>query len=137
MKKIKVKMNRPVYLGMSTLDISKKLMYKFWYDYIEPKYQGNAKLCYMDAHSFIIYIKTQDFYKYIADDVEKWFGVSNNSEDDKRPLPRSVNKKVIGLFKDELGGKVIIEFVTLRPKTCSYLWMMVVNIKKLKEQRNV
>ena len=71
MKKIKVKMNKPVYLGLSMLEISKTLMYEFWYDYIKPKYRNNAKLGYMDTDSFIIHIKTEDFYKDIADDVKK------------------------------------------------------------------
>ena len=70
MKKTKVKMNKPVYLGMSILDISKTLMYEFWYDYIKPQHQDNAKLCYTDADSFIIHIKTEDFYEDIANDVE-------------------------------------------------------------------
>ena len=69
MKKIKVKVNKPVYLGLSILEISKTLMYEFWYGYIKPKYQNNAKLCYMDTDSFIINIKTEDFYKDIANDV--------------------------------------------------------------------
>ena len=111
MKKTKVKMNKPVYLGMSLLDISKTLMYEFWYDYVKPKYQDNAKLCYIDTDSFIIHIKTEDFYKDIANDVEKWFDTSNYDESDKRPLPIGKNKKVIGLFKDELGGKIMVEFV--------------------------
>ena len=67
MKKIKVKMNKPVYLGLSILEISKTLMHEFWYDYIKPKHQDDAKLCYMDTDSFIIHIKTEDFYKDIAD----------------------------------------------------------------------
>ena len=69
MKKTKVKMNKPIYLGMSILDISKTLMYAFWYDYIKPKYKDKEKLCYMDTDSFVIYIKSDDFYKDIADDV--------------------------------------------------------------------
>ena len=101
------KMNKPVYLGMSILDISKTLMYECWYDYIKPKYQDKAKLCYMDTDSFAIHIKTKDFYKDISNDAEKWFDTSNYSEDDKRPLPIDENKRVIGLFKDELGGKII------------------------------
>ena len=72
MKKTKVKMNKPIYLGMSILDISKTLMYEFWYGCINPKYQDKAKLCYMDTDSFVIQIKTQDFYKDIANYVEKW-----------------------------------------------------------------
>ena len=71
MKKIKVKTNKQVYLSLSILEISKALMYEFWYDYIKPKYQDNAKLCYMDTDSFIINIKIEDFYEDIADDVEK------------------------------------------------------------------
>ena len=71
MKKIKVKMNKVVYLGLSTLEINKTLMYELWYDHLKPKYQCNAKLCYMDTDSFIIHIKTEDVYEVIANDVEK------------------------------------------------------------------
>ena len=106
-KKTKVKMNKPAYLSMSILDISKTLMYEFWYDQIKPKYQDKAKLCYMDTDSFIFYIKTEDFYKDIANDVEKWFDTSNYDKDDKKPLPVGKNKKVNGLFKGELEGKII------------------------------
>ena len=91
-------------------------MYEFWHDYIKPKYQNRAKLCYMDTDSFIIHIKTKDFYEDIANDVEKWFGPSDFDENDKRPLPIGKNKKVIVLFKDELGGKNMIEFAGLRTK---------------------
>ena len=106
-KKTKVKMNNPVYLGMSILDISKTLMYKFWYDYIKPKYEDRAKLCYTDTDSFIIHIITEDIFVDISDDVERWFDTYNYDENDKRPLPKGKNKKVIRLFKDELGGKII------------------------------
>ena len=121
MKKTKVKMNKPVYLGMSILDISKTLMYEFWYDYIKPNYQEKAKLCYMDTGSFIIYIKTGDFYEDIGNDIEKWFDTSNYDEDDKNLLPIGKNKNVIGLFKDELGGKIMKEFAGPRAKTYAYL----------------
>ena len=77
MKKTKAKMNKPAYLGLSILEISKTLMYEFWYDYFKPKYQNNAKLCYMDTDSFIIHIKTEDFYKDIADDVKKRYDTSD------------------------------------------------------------
>ena len=106
-------MNKPVYLGLSILEISKTLTYEFWYDYIKPKYQDNAKLCYMDTGSFIINIKTEDFYEDIANDVEKRFDTSNY--DVNRPLPKGRNKKVVGLMKDELEGKVMTEFAALRP----------------------
>ena len=119
MNKRKVKINKPIYLGLSILDISKILMYEFWYDYMKPKYGNYVKLCYMDTDSFIMNIKTEDFYKDIANDVEKRFDTSNYEVN--RPLPTGKNKKVIRLMKDELGGKIITEFVTLRPKTYSYL----------------
>ena len=85
------------------LEISKTLMNEFWYDYIKPKYQwnciqNNAKLCYRDIDSFIIYIKTEDFYENIADAVEKRFHTSHYECD--RPLPTGKNKKVIGLRID-------------------------------------
>ena len=118
-KKTKVKLNKPIYLGLSILEISKTLMYEFWYDYVKPKYQNNAKSCYMDTDSFIINIRTKDFYKDIADDVAKRFVTSNYQVN--RPRPTGKNKKMTGLKKDELGGKIMTEFVALRPKTYSYL----------------
>ena len=128
MKKTKVKMNKPIYLGLSILEISKILMYEFWHDYMKPKYNDNVRLCYMDTDSFVMHIKTNDFYKDIARDVENRFDTSNyeanTSETSSlapRPLPTGKNKKVIGLMKDELCGKIITEFVTLRPKTYSFL----------------
>ena len=73
MEKTKVKMNKSIYLGLSILEISKTLMYEFWYDYMKPKYANNVKLCYMDTDSFIMNIKTNDFYKDISNDVENRF----------------------------------------------------------------
>ena len=103
------------------LDISKTLMYEFWYDYIKLKYQEKAKLCYMDTDSFIMHIKTEDFYKDIANDVEKWFDTSNYDKNDKRPLPIGKNEKVIGKFKDELGGKIMDKTCMLRAKAYAYI----------------
>ena len=119
MKKAKVKMNKPIYLRLSILEISKILMYEFWYDYMKPKYGNDVKLCYMDTDSFIMNIKINHFYEDIANDVENRFDTSNYEVN--RSLPMGKNKKIIGLMKDELGGKIITEFVTLRPKTYSYL----------------
>ena len=119
MKKANVKMSKPIYLGLSILEISKILMYEFWYGYVKQKYGDNVKLRYIDTDSFIMHIKTEDFYKDIADDVEKRCDTSNYEV--YRPLSTGKNKKVIGLMKDELGGKIMTEFVALRPKTYSYL----------------
>ena len=119
MKKTKVKMNKPIYLGLSILEISKILMYEFWYDYMKRKYNDNVKLCYMDTDSFVMHIKTNDFYKDIANDVECKFDTSNYEVN--RPLPIGKNTKVIGLMKDELEGEIITEFIALRPKTYSCL----------------
>ena len=69
-KKTKVKMNKPLYLGMSILDISEMLMYKFWFDYFKPNYKDRAKLCYTDTDSFIVNIITEDFFQDISNDVE-------------------------------------------------------------------
>ena len=71
MKKVEVKMNKPIYLGQAILDISKVLLYEFWYDFIKPMYSDKAKLCYTDTDSLVIHIKTEDFYKDIANDVER------------------------------------------------------------------
>ena len=101
---------------MSVLDISKTLMHEFWYDYIKPKYQERAKLCYMDTENNVAHIKTEDFYEDIADDVEKWFDTWNYRENDNRPLLIDWNEKIINLFKDELGGKIMKEFTGLRAK---------------------
>ena len=130
MKKVKVKMNKPIYLGLSILDISKITMYEFWYDYVKIKYQDRARLCYMDTDSFVVNIKKKDFYKDISQDVNKRFDTSNYTFD--RPLPTGINKKVIGLMKDELGGDIITEFVALRPKAYSYITNNFIEMKKAK-----
>ena len=96
-------------------------MNEFWYDYIKPKYQGRAKLCYIDTGSYLIHIKAEDRYEDIANDVEKQFDPYNYDEDDERLLQMCMNKKVIGLFKDELGGKIMTELVEPRAKTYAHL----------------
>ena len=118
-KNTQATMNRPVYLGLSISDLSKTVMYEFWYDYIKLKYGENAKLCYMDTDSFIVHVKTNDIYKDIAEDVETRFDTSNYEID--KPLPKRKNEKVIGLMNDKLGGQIMKKFVTLTPKTYSYL----------------
>ena len=119
MGKIKVVINKPVYFGQVILALSKIVMYEFHYNYMVPKYGlEKLKLCYMDTDSLIYDIKTEDFYEDIADDIPARFDTSGYCPN--RPLPVGLNKKVIGLMKDELGGKIMTDFVALRPKLYSY-----------------
>ena len=99
-KNTRVKMIKTLYLGVTTLDVSKTLMYEFWYNYIGPKYGDKAKLYYTDTDSFIINIKIEDFFEDISNDVERWFDTCNYDKNDKRPLLIGNNKKVPGIFKD-------------------------------------
>ena len=125
MGKIKVMMNKPVYLGQAILDLSKIVMYEFHYDYMQPKYtrgagtayEDNLKLCYMETDSLVYHIKTEDFYADIAGNVATRFHTSGYSN---RPLPIGMNKEVIGLMKDELEGAIMTEFIALRPELCSF-----------------
>ena len=94
--KIKVVMNKPVYLGQAILDLSKTIMYEFHYDYMKRKYRDeDLTLCYIDTDSLIYSIRTEDFYKDIADDLKARFDTTGYIPD--RPLPVGSNKKVIGL----------------------------------------
>ena len=120
MGKKRVPMYKPKYLGMSILDISKTLMYDFHYGYIKPKYGEKAKLLFTDTDSLKYLIKTEDFYKDISKDVHKWFDTSNYPIDHPSGIYTDVNKMVIGMFKDEEGGKIITEFVGLRAKNYFY-----------------
>ena len=117
MGKIKVVMKKPVYLGQAILDLSKIVMYEFHYDYMKPKFK-DPQLCYMDTDSLIYNIKTEDFYEDIAEDVPARFDTSGYCPN--RPIPIGLNKKVIRLMKDELGGAIMTEFVALRPKLYSH-----------------
>ena len=115
---------------MSIIDIRKTLMYRFWYDHIKPKCQNNAKLCFMNTVSLNIHTETEEFYKDIADEVEKRYHTSNYEVG--RPLPKGMNKNVIDLVKDKLGEKIITEFVVLGPKKYSYVTLDDKNVKKTK-----
>ena len=118
MGKIKVVMNKPVYLGQAILDLGKIVMYEFHYDYMKQKYPQGLTLCNMDTDSLTYDFETDDFYKDIAEDVRDGFDTSGYNPN--RPLPVGLNKKVIGLMKDEVGGEIMTEFVTLRPKMYAY-----------------
>ena len=118
MGKVKVAMNKLVYLCQAILDLSKIIMYEFHYSYMIPKYGKKLNLCYMDTDSLIYNIEMEDFYKDTAEDIKERFDTSGYLPN--RLLPIGLNEKVIGLMKDELGGEIMEEFVTLRPKMYSY-----------------
>ena len=120
MKKTSLEMNKPVYLGMSILDLSKRVMYDFHYNYIKPKYGNKAKLLFTDTDSFLYEIETEDFFKDISGDVKDKFDTSDYPENHPSGIPTGINKKVLGKFKDECTGKIINEFVGLRSKLYSY-----------------
>ena len=113
MGKVKVIMNKPAYLGQAILDLGKIIMYEFHYN------NHKLQLCYMDTDLLVYHIKTEDFYSDIVDDIPTRFNTSGYCPN--RPLPVGLNKKVIGLMKDELGGAIMTEFVALRPKLYSYI----------------
>ena len=119
MKKTQILINKPVYLELQIIELSKTIMYDFWYDHMKPKYGKKAKLCCTDTVSFIIHIKTDDIYKENAEDAETRFDTSKYELE--KSLPKGKNKKVIGLMKNKLHGKIMIEFIGLRAKTYNYL----------------
>ena len=119
-KRTKLKFNKPVYCGMSILDLSKTLMYDFHYNYIKKKYEQKAKLLFTDTDSLCYEIEAEDFYKDISKDVDQKLDTSNFEKDHISGIASAKNKKVIGMMKDEAGGKIIKEFVGLRAKLYSY-----------------
>ena len=121
MKKTSLTMNKPVYLGMCILDLSKTIMYDFHYNYIKPKYGEKAKLLFTDTDSFLYEIQTEDFYKDISEDVKDRFDTSDCPENHPSGIPTGINKKVLGMMKDETAGKIIKEFVGLRAKLYSFI----------------
>ena len=119
MKKTKLVFNKPVYLGMCILDLSKTLMYDFHYNYIKQKYGAKAKLLLTDTDSLMYEIQTEDFYKDISGDVKDRFDTSDYPPNHPSGIPSGFNKKVLGVFKDEVNGRYIEEFVGLRAKLYS------------------
>ena len=120
MKRTSLTFNKPVYLGLSILDLSKAIMYEFHYDYIKPKYNDRVSLLYTDTDSLVYEIETEDFYKDISVDVMDRFDTSNYKPDHPSGIPVGCNKKVLGKLKDEKGGECIEEFVALRAKLYSF-----------------
>ena len=121
LKKTSLTMDKPVYLGMCILDLSKTIMYDFHYNYIKPKYGAKTKLLFTDTDSLMYEIETEDFYKDISEDVKDRFDTSDYPESHPSGIPTGINKKVLGMFKDEAAGKIIKEFVGLRAKLYSFI----------------
>ena len=132
MKKTKLLFDKPIYLGLSILDISKIIMYEFHYNYIKIKYGEKAKLLFTDTDSLAYEIQTEDFYKDISADVRDKFDTSNYHKDHPSGIETGVNKKVGGMFKDEAGGEQITEFVGLRAKLYAFKTDKQTEVKKCK-----
>lgn len=113
-------MNKPVYVRLLILKISKTLMYKFWYDYINQIIKKKASLCYLDTNSFIAYLEIRDVFKGFVGNFGKRFDTSNYDEVEK-PFLKRENKEVIRQMKNEIGGKIMTKFFGLRRKKYSYL----------------
>ena len=119
MKKTEVYFNKPIYVGQAILDLSKTLMFDFHYNYIQEKFP-KAEFLFTDTDSLMYHIRTDDFYKDISHDIEDKFDTSDYPTDHKSGILTGVNKKVIGMFKDEVAGKQITHFAGLRPKLYSF-----------------
>ena len=119
MKRTTLLFDKPVFCGMSILDISKTLIFDFHFNYIKPKFQEKAKLLFTDTDSLCYEIETDDFFQDISQDVKEKFDTSNFPKDHPSNIPTGINKKVIGMMKDEAGGKIIEEFVELKAKLYS------------------
>ena len=131
MNRIKLYFNKPIYIGMSILDISKTLIFEFHYKYMIPKFKENQQLLFTDTDSLCYEIKNVDFYKEIKPDINSRFDTSDLDKNNKFGFPQ-VNKKVLGLMKDEFGGKIALEFVGLRSKMYCLLIDSNDEIKKAK-----
>ena len=132
MKKTEIRFNKPIYVGFSILDLSKQIMYDFHYNYIKEKYGEKAELLMTDTDSLVYIIETADFYKDISSDVREKFDTSNYFKDHPSGIEVGVNKKVIGMFKDEFGGSIPTEFVGLGAKQYAILMDNGKEIKKNK-----
>ena len=137
MEKTHLVFNKTVYLGMCILDLSKTLMYEFHYTYIKPKYKEKAKLLFTDTDSLMYEIETDDFYKDISPDVRAMFDTSNYPKDHPSGFETGVNKKVIGMFKDEAGGLAISEFVGLRAKLYSFKMLKANEVCEEKKSKGI
>ena len=136
MKKTKVYFNKPIYVGQAILDLSKTLMFDFHYNFIRKKYGNKAELLFTDTDSLMFLIQTDDFYHDIKKDIKRNFDTSDYPENHLSGIKTGVNKKVIGKFKDEVGGKQITHFVGFRPKLYSFKVEEEGEVRKAKGVKN-
>ena len=120
MRKTSVIMDKPIIVGQAILDKSKELMYKFYYDYLKPKYNDKINLLYMDTDSFVLHIETEDFFEDIKNNIHDWFDTSKYLKQLNLPLEYGVNKKIIGKMKDELFDGFMKEFIAIAPKVYGF-----------------
>ena len=109
-----VKLDKPIYMGMSILDYSKVHMYSFYYDVLKPKYNDDIKLVYTDTDSYVIKVDTDDLYNDFQE-INEYMDFSDYNVETSKTMTKT-NKKVLGKFKDEMNGKIITHFIGLKPK---------------------
>lgn len=119
MNHTKILMDKPITVGMTVLDLSKVLMYDFFYNFLKPKYGNNIEMMYTDTDSFILNVKTDCFYTDMLADIDERYDTSDFAENNMYSIPRK-NKKKPGFFKDELNGKIMTAFVGLRSKMYAF-----------------
>ena len=116
----KVKINKPSYVGVAILDLSKILMFDFYYDFVQPTWGDRAEVLFTDTDSLALYVQTEDLYRDIAPHVSEWFDTSKLKPGNPQGLPSNANTGIVGKFKDEEPNDVITEFVGLRAKNYAY-----------------
>nr|XP_012214844.1 PREDICTED: uncharacterized protein LOC105667575 [Linepithema humile] len=131
LRKLEVKFDKPIYVGMCILGISKTCLYKFYYKYMAPLYRDNCKIMYTDTDSLIYFLQCENVYHDMKRDLSK-FDTSDYSEDNVYGIPRA-NKKIPGLMKDENNGAIMTKFVGLRVK----MYALRVNAKKTPKREQI
>jgi hypothetical protein len=115
MNRMQVKYNKPIYAGLSVLEMSKWRMSKFMYEYLKPKWGDKVKVIQTDTDGLMLHIKTEDFYEEIKGNIDEWFDTSNFSDENRFRI-KAKNKMKLGCFKIETGENIVTTFIGLRAK---------------------